>query len=211
MSITPGVNKLNGYRIERATIPITITGLESGTTYYFVLTVITESGEGQESKEIAYTAGQSEDKSIVLDLKVKETAPESQSSQTNNKVEPDNTAVKRQQTRDPNLSDKLKTEKTDQQPSVSDSKADGENNIRGAPSGNMTVAWDNVPNAINYNIYWRTKPGVTKQNGIQIKSVTSPYTFIGLNRGATYYFVVTAVSQTGESQESAELSFTVPK
>jgi fibronectin type 3 domain-containing protein len=88
-------------------------------------------------------------------------------------------------------------------------------NLRGratgeqAPRAPVTLAWDNVPNAVAYNIYWSESPGVTKQNGKKIANVTNPYTFKGLKQGQTYYVVVTAVGQSGESKESDELSFSV--
>ena len=75
------------------------------------------------------------------------------------------------------------------------------------PEGQVTLSWDNVPNAVSYNIYWRHSPGVTKQNGKKIANVTNPYTFKGLEGGKIYYFVVTALDNSKESKESDELSF----
>jgi fibronectin type 3 domain-containing protein len=75
-------------------------------------------------------------------------------------------------------------------------------------TGNVTLAWDNVPKAISYNIYWTDSPGVTSLNGNKIANAQNPHTIKGLKPG-TYYFVVTAVNEFGESEESAELSFTV--
>lgn len=77
------------------------------------------------------------------------------------------------------------------------------------PEGPVTLTWENVPNAVSYNIYWSELPGVTKQKGTKITNVTNPYTIKGLKSGKTYYFVVTAVSDSGESKESEELSFSV--
>ncbi len=73
---------------------------------------------------------------------------------------------------------------------------------------NVTLAWDNVPNAVSYNIYWNDSPGVTILNGKKISNVKNPHTIKGLKPG-TYYFVVTAVNDFGESEESADFSFTV--
>ena len=73
---------------------------------------------------------------------------------------------------------------------------------------NVTLAWDNVPNAISYNIYWKDSPGVSKRNGKKISNVKNPHTIDGLKPG-TYYFVVTAVNESGESEESEEFSLTV--
>jgi fibronectin type 3 domain-containing protein len=78
-------------------------------------------------------------------------------------------------------------------------------------SGNAqaTLAWDNVPGAISYNIYWRNQPGVTKHNGKKIANVKNPHTLKDLMAGKTYYLVVTAVSSSGESSISEEISHTV--
>jgi acyl-CoA thioesterase-1 len=85
---------------------------------------------------------------------------------------------------------------------------------RPAEAGNsqtrdVTLAWDNVPNATSYNIYWGDKPGVNRQNSAKISNVKNPYKMKGLIKGKKYYFVVTAVNASGESQESNEFSFTV--
>jgi hypothetical protein len=77
------------------------------------------------------------------------------------------------------------------------------------PDGQATLAWDNVPNAVSYNIYWGESPGVTKRNGKKIANATNPYTLKKLTHGKTYYFVVTAVDNSGESKESEELSFSL--
>ena len=74
----------------------------------------------------------------------------------------------------------------------------------------VTLAWENVPGATSYNLYWRNQAGVTKQNGKKISNVKNPYKITGWKTGMTYYFVITAVNKDGESQESAEMSYTVP-
>jgi YHS domain-containing protein len=56
VSKSPGVTKLSGSIIRNATNPFTITELEPGKTYYFVVTVVNELGESEESKELSYTA-----------------------------------------------------------------------------------------------------------------------------------------------------------
>ncbi|MBT8370372.1 MAG: AMIN domain-containing protein, partial [Deltaproteobacteria bacterium] len=73
----------------------------------------------------------------------------------------------------------------------------------------VTLAWDKVSNATSYNVYLSTAPGVTRQNGFKISDVKNNHAVVELKRGATYYFVVTAVNQSGESNESGEISFTV--
>jgi acyl-CoA thioesterase-1 len=78
-----------------------------------------------------------------------------------------------------------------------------------ADTRDVTLAWDNVPGATSYNIYWSDKPGVTRRNGTKIGNAKNPHKLKGLIKGKKYYFVVTAVNQSGESSESAEFSFTV--
>jgi len=206
MSTAPGVNKLNGYRISRATSPLTVTGLETGTTYFFVLTVIDASGEGLESKEVSYTAVQDESGSIKLVPALKEPTPENRKG---NPVKASGPVEGADNGRKPSESRKPDTVAPNS--SAAKSAPNNQNNAPEKASEKMTVAWDSIPNAASYNIYWRTTPGVTKQNGKKIPGVKSPYTFTGLKRGVTYYFVVTSVSQAGESQESEELSISVPK
>jgi lysophospholipase L1-like esterase len=78
----------------------------------------------------------------------------------------------------------------------------------GPETRDITLAWDDVPNATSYNIYWSENPGVTRKNGTKISNVKNPYKIKGLKRGGKYYFVVTAVNASGEGKESEEFSFT---
>lgn len=160
-SRSPGVTKINGFKIRNATSPFTIIDLEPGKVYYFVITVVDESGESGESREKSFTATDTGG-SVNFDGLFTE-----------------NQASKAHTTNDP------------------------------ASEGQVTVAWDNVPQAVSYNIYWKDSPGVTRQNGKKIANVMNPYTIKGLERGKKYYMVVTAVAPSGESMESEELSFTV--
>ena len=157
-STSPGVTKLSGNKFRNAPNPFSITQLEPGKTYYFIVTANTASGEGEESKELAYTAVA--DKVGVVDFG--------------------------------NLFDR----------SIEDHESGTSKNK------DVTLAWDDVPNATSYNIYWSASPGVTKLNGKKISDAKNPYTFKGLKTG-TYYFVVTAVNASGESAESEEFSFSV--
>jgi lysophospholipase L1-like esterase len=77
-----------------------------------------------------------------------------------------------------------------------------------ASSGNSQVAlsWGKVTGATAYRIYWSTTAGVSKETGSMISSVTNTYAHTGLTNGATYYYVVAAVNQSGESAESKEVS-----
>ena len=76
-------------------------------------------------------------------------------------------------------------------------------------TGQVTLAWDVVPDATAYNVYWSDSSGVKKHSGNKVSTLNNSVIIKGLKRGTTYYFVVTAVNESGESKESEELSFTV--
>lgn len=179
MSTSPGVTRFNAYKIRDASNPITITDLEPGTTYYFVVTVVNESGESKESKEISYTALADRDGFIDFkDLSIK-----------SEPAEPSGNSEK--------------------QPSEPASEPDKTTQPGSQGTRQVTLTWDNVANANSYNVYWRDSPGVTRHNGIKVSTVKNSVTITGLKNGTTYYFVVTAINSSGESRESEELSFTV--
>jgi DNA-binding beta-propeller fold protein YncE len=98
--------------------------------------------------------------------------------------------------------------------------------------GQIELAWDPIPEALFYNIYFKTsrgvtreakefdrfrydavgaerfqktKIGVTKENGSLIDTATPPYQHSDLANGTCYHYVVTAVTRKGESAESAEV------
>lgn len=77
-----------------------------------------------------------------------------------------------------------------------------------AGNGQATITWNPVSGATSYNVYWSTTSGVTKTNGTKISSVTSPYTQAGLTNGKPYYYIVTAINSSGESEASAQVSAT---
>lgn len=56
-SKSPGVTVYNSYEISHVTSPFTITRLEPGATYYFMVTAEDASGRIWKSKEKSYTAG----------------------------------------------------------------------------------------------------------------------------------------------------------
>ncbi|MFZ0611471.1 MAG: hypothetical protein WAM73_04475 [Desulfobacterales bacterium] len=78
------------------------------------------------------------------------------------------------------------------------------------PAKPVMVAWESVAGASSYNLYWRNQSGVTKKNSRKIANVKNPHPITDWKSGLTYYFVITAVNKEGESQESAEMSYTVP-
>jgi len=89
------------------------------------------------------------------------------------------------------------------------SKSENTHTTSALTIGKVTLTWQDVPNSTSYNIYYSDKPGVTKKNGIKISNVKNPHEMIGLKKGKKYYFVVTAVNDSGESKESEEISYTV--
>ncbi|HPI91898.1 MAG TPA: fibronectin type III domain-containing protein [Deltaproteobacteria bacterium] len=79
-----------------------------------------------------------------------------------------------------------------------------------AAAGNrrVTIAWTEVPGATSYNMYWSTTAGVTPAAGTKIAGVSNPYLHTGLTNGTTYYYVVTAENDQGESVPSSQVSCT---
>lgn len=81
--------------------------------------------------------------------------------------------------------------------------------------GQVTISWNAVSGATSYNLYMASVSGVTKSNystladGMKHANAMSPYTHTGLTNGTTYYYVVTAQNDSGESNESIEVSVTL--
>ena len=97
--------------------------------------------------------------------------------------------------------------------------------------GQLTLDWEPVPDALFYNIYFKTsrgvtkegkefdrfrydavgmerfktKIGVTKENGMLLDTAAPPYLHTDLANGTCYHYVVTAVTKKGESPESEEV------
>ena len=174
----PGVTKHNGHKIPDAANPIVLTDLESDTTYYFVVTVVNKTGESRESREMSFAA-----MGAAGEIDFKELFDQPEPS-----LPP--SAVKQEKKKAGKQAADATREKT---PYSGTTQA--------------TLAWDNVPDAISYNIYWRSQPGVTKQNGQKIANVKNPYTLKNLIPGKIYYLVVTAVGPNGESSISEEISY----
>ena len=188
LSTTPSVTALNAFKIPDVTSPITITDLEPGTTYYFIVIAVDESGRGETSKEVAYTATPSSGNIHFNDF-ITPLPPEQMPAAA--KVSTVSAGIVK--------SEDARKQSTPKQP---------------APTvgyDKVTLTWDNVSNATAYNIYWSNQKGVTKRNGTRISNVKNPHTITGLKKGSTYYFVVTAVNESGESAVSEGISYTVDK
>jgi tripartite motif-containing protein 71 len=95
-------------------------------------------------------------------------------------------------------------------------------------NGRVTITWDPVPDAMYYNLYFQTTKGVMikfsdltrpiagdddfkavigvkKDKGTCVEGVQSPFAHDDLANGTCYHYVVTVVTQKGESLESQEI------
>jgi large repetitive protein len=79
--------------------------------------------------------------------------------------------------------------------------------------GDVLISADAVTGASGYNLYLSTEPGTTKVNyqtkadGQKLEGITLPYVLSGLDKTKKYYFVLTAVTESGsESAGSVELT-----
>lgn len=81
------------------------------------------------------------------------------------------------------------------------------------------LEWTRVPGAQSYNVYWNTTGKVSESDLNLVKPgnipVTPPFEHTGLEKGKTYYYVVTASNKGGESvfkkPVSAVLTPSVPQ
>ncbi len=196
----PGVTKHNGHKIPDAANPITVTDLEPATAYYFVVTAVYDSGESHESRELSFAgmgAAGLIDFQDLFQLPAESAATQKKEIALKNKPLPAKSSKKKSLARQT----KVRSSK--------DLRPAKQKRAQFSGQGQVTLTWDNVSNAMSYNIYWRQQPGVTKHNGKKIANVKNPHTLENLSPGKTYYFVVTAVSKSGESSISGEISYTV--
>lgn len=71
----------------------------------------------------------------------------------------------------------------------------------------VTLNWSLVPGALSYNVYYSSKPGVTKDNAAdKIENQHAPYIQRSLKNGSAYFFRVAAVDERGEGLLSKEVS-----
>lgn len=73
-----------------------------------------------------------------------------------------------------------------------------------ASSSSITVTWNSVSGADNYNVYRSTSSSGTYSSIATVYSTT--YTDYNVNAGTTYYYKVTAENSAGESSKSAYAS-----
>jgi len=83
------------------------------------------------------------------------------------------------------------------------------NGVTATRGGNqVTLSWNAAAGATGYNIYWSNKAGVaTTANSTLIPGGTATtFTHTGVPAGTWYYYVVTAVTASGESLPSNEVA-----
>src|SRR5215467_10577261 len=102
-------------------------------------------------------------------------------------------------------------------------------NVKAKPgNGRITLTWDDVPDAMYYNVYFQTTKGVQikfseltrpiageedfkatigvkKEKATCIEGPSSPFVHDDLANGTCYHYVVTVVTAKGESPESQEV------
>lgn len=71
--------------------------------------------------------------------------------------------------------------------------------------GGIIVDWFGALTATSYNVYWSESPGVTERTGTKVTVDLPPAIITGLNNGITYYAIVTAENDEGESGRSDEV------
>jgi len=76
-------------------------------------------------------------------------------------------------------------------------------------NGSVTVTWSLSTDATSHNIYYATSSSVSKESGTKVANVPGrSYTVRRLKNKTPYYFVVTAVNATGESDDSPSVMAT---
>ena len=68
-----------------------------------------------------------------------------------------------------------------------------------------TLSWSAVNGATSYNIYWSAATGVTTATGARIASAGNIFIHRGLLPAVTYYYIVTAQNNSGESLASGQV------
>ena len=233
-SATYGVTKANGTKITGAVSPQVVTGLTSGTTYFFVVTAVNANGESAESIEastpaapagVTATAGNGQ-VTISWSAVSSATSYNIYWSITSGVTKANGTKITGVSSPYTHTS---RTNETSYYYIVTAVNSSGEGwrsaEVSAIPSpasppappigvtatpgdGQVIVSWTAAAGATSYNIYWSTTSGVTKTNGTKITGVSSPYTHTSRTNGTIYYYIVTALNSWGESGESSQVSAT---
>jgi hypothetical protein len=80
----------------------------------------------------------------------------------------------------------------------------------GVNNGVVTLTWTAVSGASSYNVYEGAASGQEASAPVETVYDGTSNSISGLSQGKTYFFVVTAVNENGESPNSAESSATIP-
>jgi Big-like domain-containing protein len=75
-------------------------------------------------------------------------------------------------------------------------------------NGQVTLDWLASNGTASYNVYYLSSAGVTTTNGTKISDARAPYVHVGLANSQTYYYLVTSVNSTGETEAAAEVNAT---
>ncbi len=219
-------------RITSATSPHKHTGLVNGTTYYYVVTAETATGETGISSEVFATASAAPT-NVSVTVGTEETtitwdavsSADSYNIYWNNSGSVTTSDNKIADVTSPYSHSGLTDGSTYYYivtATVSGSEGPGSTEVSagvGASSkptnvsvttadGDAIISWDAVSGADSYNIYWSTTAGVTTSAN-RITGAISPYTQTGLTNGSTYYYAVSSITNDTESGLSSEVSVTV--
>jgi fibronectin type 3 domain-containing protein len=78
-----------------------------------------------------------------------------------------------------------------------------------AGDGQVQLSWDSVSGATSYNVYYSTDSNVNTTSSGKVTGLTTTSTSVtGLTNQTTFYFIVTAVTSSGEGSPSNTLSST---
>lgn len=75
-------------------------------------------------------------------------------------------------------------------------------------SGQVTLEWDAVDGAIEYNIYYLEGDYIDKQSGIKATTTGLTYTITGLTNHIEYIFAISAITSNGETMLGNTISAT---
>lgn len=239
-STTPGVKKTGGTKIDNVSGgPYTVTGLTNFIAYYFVVTSVGPGGESEESREVAVTP-YAPPASIPAGVTAtagngRVTVgwnPVANATSYNIYYSTHSGVKKATGTKIPGVSSPHavtgltnfttyyfvvtavgsggeSAESAERSATPVTAPARPSSVAATAGDSRATVSWYGVTGATSYNIYYSTSPGVTKAAS-KIANVTNPYTVAGLRNGVTYYFAVTAVNASGESDISTNEAAATP-